>query len=173
MSHLMLSRHGIWCFRVDNLNPNQTLKTESSWRFVPIHSQLLALGLLDFINDRKGHLFSVCTWAAMVTISVVGLHGSGVSMVCLSIIHCATTPPQHLSNMASQSSSPPRYSGNQTLQLLITDTGKALMFRGWLNWWRLYRTKNYVSAKRRLNFLRSGSILRFWESLICLATAKR
>ncbi|MDY1036766.1 integrase [Lelliottia sp. CFBP8978] len=41
---------GIWCFRVDNLNPNQTLKTDSSRRFVPIHSQLLTLGLLDFIK---------------------------------------------------------------------------------------------------------------------------
>ncbi|WP_261308026.1 site-specific integrase [Enterobacter roggenkampii] len=52
---------GVWCFRVDNLNPNQKLNTDSSWRFVPFHSQLLALGLLDFINDRKGHLFSELT----------------------------------------------------------------------------------------------------------------
>ncbi|HEY3588466.1 MAG TPA: site-specific integrase [Buttiauxella sp.] len=52
---------GVWCFRVDNLNPNQTLKTDSSRRFVPIHSQLLELGLLDFINDRKGHLFPELT----------------------------------------------------------------------------------------------------------------
>lgn len=57
MSHLMLYRYGILCFRIDNLNCNQTLKTESSWRFVPIHSQLLALGLLNFIKERKGHLF--------------------------------------------------------------------------------------------------------------------
>jgi len=78
-----------------------------------------------------------------------------------------------LNRMDSLSSSLRRYSGTQTLQLLITDTGKALMFRGWLNWWRLYRTKNYVSAKRRLNFLRSGSILRFWKGLVCFATAKR
>nr|WP_318382537.1 hypothetical protein [uncultured Enterobacter sp.] len=46
---------------VDNLNPNQTLKTESSRRFVPIHSQLLAQGLLDFIRERKGHLFPELT----------------------------------------------------------------------------------------------------------------
>lgn len=52
---------GIWCFRVDNLNPNQTLKTDSSRRFVPIHSQLLALGLLDFIKERKGQLFPELT----------------------------------------------------------------------------------------------------------------
>jgi len=52
---------GIWCFRVDNLNPNQTLKTDSSRRFVPIHSKLLTLGLLDFIEDRKGHLFPELT----------------------------------------------------------------------------------------------------------------
>lgn len=52
---------GIWCFRIDNLNPNQTIKTDSSRRFVPIHSQLLALGLLDFINERKGHLFPELT----------------------------------------------------------------------------------------------------------------
>lgn len=52
---------GVWCFRVDNLNPNQTLKTDSSRRFVPIHSQLLTLGLLDFFTDRKGHLFPELT----------------------------------------------------------------------------------------------------------------
>lgn len=53
----MMKVDGVWCFRVDNLNPNQTLKTDSSRRFVPIHSQLLTLGLLDFFTDRKGHLF--------------------------------------------------------------------------------------------------------------------
>ncbi|ELX1923069.1 site-specific integrase, partial [Escherichia coli] len=52
---------GVWCFRVDNLNPNQTLKTDSSRRFVPINSQLLTLGLLDFIKERKGHLFPELT----------------------------------------------------------------------------------------------------------------
>lgn len=52
---------GIWCFRVDNLNLNQTIKTDSSRRFVPIHSQLLALGLLDFVRERKGHLFPELT----------------------------------------------------------------------------------------------------------------
>lgn len=29
---------GVWCFRVDNLNPNQTIKTDSSRRFVLINS---------------------------------------------------------------------------------------------------------------------------------------
>lgn len=52
---------GVWCFRVDNLNPNQTLKTDSSCRFVPIHSQLLTFDLLDFIKERKGHLFPELT----------------------------------------------------------------------------------------------------------------
>lgn len=52
---------GVWCFRVDNLNSNQTIKTDSSRRFIPIHSQLLTLGLLDFINGRKGHLFPELT----------------------------------------------------------------------------------------------------------------
>jgi len=52
---------GFWCFRVDNLNQNQLLKNDSSRRFVLIHSQWLTLGLLDFINARKGHLFSELT----------------------------------------------------------------------------------------------------------------
>ncbi|EMX8931386.1 site-specific integrase [Enterobacter asburiae] len=52
---------GVWCLRVDNLNPNQTLKTDSSRRFVPIHSQLLTLGLLDFTKERKGYLFPELT----------------------------------------------------------------------------------------------------------------
>lgn len=52
---------GVWCFRVDNLNPNQTIKTDSSRRFVPIHSQLLEMGWLNFIKERKGHLFPELT----------------------------------------------------------------------------------------------------------------
>lgn len=48
---------GVWCFRVDNLNPNQTLKTDSSRRFVPVHSKLLTLGLLNFVNEQPEHLF--------------------------------------------------------------------------------------------------------------------
>lgn len=52
---------GIWCFRVDNLNPNQTIKTDSSRRFVPIHPQLVELGLFEFVDGRKGHLFPELT----------------------------------------------------------------------------------------------------------------
>ncbi|WP_145598559.1 site-specific integrase [Yersinia alsatica] len=47
----------VWCFRIDNLNPHQTLKTDSSRRFVPVHPQLLMLGLLEFAHERTGHLF--------------------------------------------------------------------------------------------------------------------
>ncbi|EEQ15619.1 Site-specific recombinase, phage integrase family [Yersinia frederiksenii ATCC 33641] len=39
----------IWCFHIDNLNFHQTLKTDSSRRFVPVHPQLLMLGLLKFV----------------------------------------------------------------------------------------------------------------------------
>lgn len=109
----------------------------------------------------------------MVTTLAVGLRGSGVSMVCLSIIRCDTTPPQHSNKMAFLSSSPPKCSDTRTQRSLTTDTGRALMSRARLNWWKLCRTKNYVGAKRRLNFLRLSSILWFWESLVCFATAKR
>lgn len=53
----VLQVEGIWCFRIDDLNPYQTLKTDSSRRFVPIHPQLLMLGFLSFINNSNGHLF--------------------------------------------------------------------------------------------------------------------
>ncbi|WP_227521260.1 site-specific integrase [Raoultella sp. T31] len=53
----MMQIEGIWCLRLDDLNPNQKLETDSSRRFVPIHPHLLALGFLDFVNESNGHLF--------------------------------------------------------------------------------------------------------------------
>lgn len=131
---------GVWCFRVDNLNPNQTLKTDSSRRFVPIHSQLLTLGLLDFIKDRKGHLFPELTLH-------LGSYGHYFSRwftrfrgkhSCLNIIHCATMPPQHLNRMASLNSSLRRCSDTRMQRSRTIDTGRALMSRDWLNWWSIY-----------------------------------
>ncbi len=131
---------GVWCFRVDNLNPNQTLKTDSSRRFVPIHSQLLVLGLLDFINGRKGRLFPELT----LHLGSYGHYFSRwftrfrVSMVYLSTIHCATTSLQHLNKMVFLNSSLRRYSGTRMQRSRTIDTGRALMSRDWLNWWCIY-----------------------------------
>lgn len=126
---------GVWCFCVDKLNPNQTIKTDSSRRFVPIHSQLLTLGLLDFFKERKEHLFPelTCILGAMATISAVGLRGSGASIVCLNIIHCDITPPQHSNRMASLNNSLSSYSDTRTQRSRTIDTGTALMSRDWLN----------------------------------------
>ena len=52
-------RDGIYCFSI-NTNDGKTTKTKNSIRFVPIHSKLIELGLLDYVNSKKnGNIFKV------------------------------------------------------------------------------------------------------------------
>ncbi len=52
-------RDGIYCFNI-NTNDGKTTKTKNSIRFVPIHSKLIELGLLDYVNSKKnGNIFKV------------------------------------------------------------------------------------------------------------------
>jgi integrase len=47
---------GIWYFDFTNEGHDQNLKTSSSARSVPVHSELMRLGLIDFVQDRAGHV---------------------------------------------------------------------------------------------------------------------
>ncbi|WP_149542571.1 tyrosine-type recombinase/integrase, partial [Serratia marcescens] len=49
--------NGTWCFRIDDLNEGQSLKTSSSRRFVPISSKLLEAGLLAYVEKQEIRLF--------------------------------------------------------------------------------------------------------------------
>lgn len=52
-------KDGIYCFSI-NTNDGKTTKTKNSIRFVPIHSKLIELGLLDYVNSKKnGNIFKV------------------------------------------------------------------------------------------------------------------
>lgn len=52
-------RDGIYCFNI-NTNDGKTTKTKNSIRFVPIHSKLIDLGLLEYVNSKKnGNIFKV------------------------------------------------------------------------------------------------------------------
>jgi integrase len=64
--------NGIWGVHVAPRFPGQSVKNQSSWRFVPLHSKLLALGFVAY-RDRvtalsHSHLFPGLTW---------GLNGPG------------------------------------------------------------------------------------------------
>ncbi|MBK5145924.1 site-specific integrase, partial [Budviciaceae bacterium BWR-B9] len=48
---------GVWCFNIDNSKMGQVIKTTNSRRYVPIHAELLALGLLIFVEKQNDHLF--------------------------------------------------------------------------------------------------------------------
>ena len=49
----------IYCFNI-NTNDGKTTKTKNSIRFVPIHSKLIDLGLLEYVNSKKiGNIFKV------------------------------------------------------------------------------------------------------------------
>ena len=45
---------GIWFFDFTNEGEDQSLKNSNSARSVPIHSELIGLGLLDFLSQRAG-----------------------------------------------------------------------------------------------------------------------
>lgn len=49
----------IYCFNI-NTNDGKTTKTKNSIRFVPIHSKLIDIGLLEYVNSKKsGNIFKV------------------------------------------------------------------------------------------------------------------
>ena len=49
----IIEENGIYYFRVDDINPNQKLKNLNSRRVVPIHSMLIELGFLKYIEKLK------------------------------------------------------------------------------------------------------------------------
>lgn len=52
-------KDGIYCFNI-NTNDGKTTKTKNSIRFVPIHSKLIDIGLLEYVNSKKnGNIFKV------------------------------------------------------------------------------------------------------------------
>lgn len=54
----VILKNSIYCFNVNA--DEKTTKTKNSIRFVPIHSKLIDLDLLDFINSkRSGNIFKV------------------------------------------------------------------------------------------------------------------
>lgn len=55
----IILKDGIYCFNI-NTNDGKTTKTKNSIRFVPIHSKLIELGLLYYLNSKKnGNIFKV------------------------------------------------------------------------------------------------------------------
>lgn len=60
--------NGIWCFYVSADREGQSVKTPNSVRYVPIHSKLIELGLLQYVDELKHmghvHMFPGLTWGA-------------------------------------------------------------------------------------------------------------
>jgi integrase len=44
----------VWCFDINQSSDDKSLKTESSERLVPVHSVLVNLGFIDFVDSRTG-----------------------------------------------------------------------------------------------------------------------
>lgn len=44
---------GIWCIDINDSGEGKRLKSPSSKRVVPIHSKLIELGFLDYVNERR------------------------------------------------------------------------------------------------------------------------
>lgn len=60
--------NGIWGLHVAARHPGQSLKNQSSWRFVPLHSRILALGFVAYrdrvVEHGFTHLFPGLPWGA-------------------------------------------------------------------------------------------------------------
>ena len=55
----MVLKDGVYCFSI-NTDDGKTTKTKNSIRFVPIHSKLIGLGLLDYANGKRSeNIFKV------------------------------------------------------------------------------------------------------------------
>jgi integrase len=44
---------GVWCFDINDKGEDKKLKTDASRRFVPIHSGLIALGFVDYVQSLR------------------------------------------------------------------------------------------------------------------------
>jgi len=44
---------GIWCFDINDKSEGKTLKTTSAKRLIPIHSKLIALGLIEYVETLR------------------------------------------------------------------------------------------------------------------------
>lgn len=53
---------GIWCLDIKNEGKRRT-KNAASVRLVPIHSKLIELGFLDFMQNQNGHVFKELTYS--------------------------------------------------------------------------------------------------------------
>lgn len=57
---------GIWCFCISADRDGQSVKTKNAIRYVPIHSKLIELGLLEYVEELRTmghvHLFPGLTW---------------------------------------------------------------------------------------------------------------
>lgn len=55
----LMQQDGIWFFRIAELREDQSVKSRSSNRDIPVHSHLLTLGLLDYVSSlpADGRLF--------------------------------------------------------------------------------------------------------------------
>ena len=53
----ILRINGVWTLRISNLDPAQKVKTSSSFRFVPMHEELIKCGFLAYVAAQKlaGH----------------------------------------------------------------------------------------------------------------------
>lgn len=52
----IIQKDGIWCIHFTENHPIKRLKNEASERMVPIHSQLLDLGFVDYVQNRQTRL---------------------------------------------------------------------------------------------------------------------
>src|SRR3546814_12051732 len=51
-SDIKRTKAGVWYMDVDDAGEGNSVKTEASRRRIPIHSELVRIGLLRFVNDR-------------------------------------------------------------------------------------------------------------------------
>lgn len=64
----IVKEQGVWCFKITNQGEKNTAKTDASNRLVPIHSNLIKAGFLEFWknegqSNKNGRIFKEMKWS--------------------------------------------------------------------------------------------------------------
>ncbi len=59
----IIQKEGVWCFDINDEGESRSIKTAAARRLIPIHSALIELGFLEYVNQRQQanqvNLFSI------------------------------------------------------------------------------------------------------------------
>lgn len=62
-THDIYEMDGVWCIHIRAGNEKQSIKNLNSERVLPIHSDLIKLGFIEYVNKQSGHIFPMIQYS--------------------------------------------------------------------------------------------------------------